>query len=340
LFPPSDPSGVCDNFSDGSTDAFLVHCGEGVDAAALEEWTDLSTAGTPNGCLLSYQTTVTHGVAFTNTEFAAMAAAKMKLTWSPASNIALYGRTTNIPAALSAGITVALGPDWSMGGSQNLLDELRFADNWDNTHWGDNISAEELVHMVTKNAAAVLGLESVLGKLEVGLKADILVIGGDTSRPFDSVVAARPRDVRLVMVGGKVLFGDDQLEAAGPVNPGCETFDACGRNKFLCVAEASTSNLFSQTKDQIEKNLNDALQDLDGIAALPNTDCGSCPTGESCYVRTSVPMANASQCASACASGQACFQTSASGYGCLSINACEPTKTEAFYPVAPLLKCN
>ncbi|MGE0328977.1 MAG: amidohydrolase family protein, partial [Polyangiaceae bacterium] len=199
----------------------------------------------------------------------------------------------------------------------------------------------ELVHMVTKNAAAVLGLESVLGKLEVGLKADIMVIGGDASRPFDSVVAARPRDVRLVMVGGRVLFGDDQLEAAGPANPGCETFDACGRSKFLCVAEASTANLFDQTSTQIEKNLNDALQDLDGVAALSNSDCtGGCGAGQSCYARTSVPMANPSQCSTTCGTGEACFQTSSSGFGCLTINVCAPTKTEAFYPVAPLLKCD
>ncbi|MGE0327550.1 MAG: amidohydrolase family protein, partial [Polyangiaceae bacterium] len=135
LFPPSGAADVCSNFGDGSTDAFLVHCGEGVDAAALKEWSDLG--GLASGCLLDPKTAITHGTAFTATEFAAMATAGMKLTWSPASNIALYGKTTDIPAALNAGVTVALGPDWSMGGSQNLLDELRFADNWDNTHWGD-----------------------------------------------------------------------------------------------------------------------------------------------------------------------------------------------------------
>ena len=39
-----------------------------------------------------------------------MAAYGMKLTWSPKSNVALYGATTDIPAALAAGVLVSLAP--------------------------------------------------------------------------------------------------------------------------------------------------------------------------------------------------------------------------------------
>ena len=111
LFPPSKTAadGVCANFASMKTDAYLIHVGEGTDPAALAEFAKLGTASTTEGCLYAPQTAITHGTAFTSVEFAQMAAANMKLTWSPASNVALYGSTTNIPAALDANVTIALG---------------------------------------------------------------------------------------------------------------------------------------------------------------------------------------------------------------------------------------
>ena len=53
--------------------------------------------------------------------------------------------------ALEKGISVSIAPDWSIGGSQNMLDELRFANQVDDAEWGDVISAKMLVQMATKN---------------------------------------------------------------------------------------------------------------------------------------------------------------------------------------------
>ncbi|MBK9001350.1 MAG: amidohydrolase family protein [Myxococcales bacterium] len=343
IFPPSASSanGVCSNFTSGATDAYLIHVGEGVDSVALNEFSTLNTVTDPDGCLLAPKTTITHGTAFTATQFQAMATAGMKLTWSPASNVALYGKTTDIPAAMVAGVTIALGPDWSMGGSQNMLDELRFADNWDNTRWGDKITTKQIVQMATKNGAAALGLSAVLGSIAPNLKADLFVVGGDVTKPYDAILAARPKDVRLVMVGGVPLFGDDQLKAAGPANPGCETQDICGRSKFLCVAEPSSANKLNQTYVQIKTALDNALLDLDNIAELPAGSCSpACSASQGCFKRTSVAQVAASACNPACGAGQACFQTSASNVGCLSVNACAPKKTKTFTPVAPVVKCN
>ena len=49
------------------------------------------------------------------------------MVWSPLSNLMLYGGTTNIGAARSAGVPLALGSDWSPTGSKNLLNELKIA---------------------------------------------------------------------------------------------------------------------------------------------------------------------------------------------------------------------
>lgn len=273
LFPPSGADAICANLNDGSTDAFFVHTGEGTNAAALNEFTQLFTTSTTDGCLFHTGTTIVHGTALGATEFDSMAANGMGLVWSPASNVFLYGggtdftKTTNIPLALSEGITVALAPDWSMGGSQNLLDELRFADMVDDSQWSDILSPADLVGMVTANAAELLALQANLGELAVGKLADITVIGLEGATPYDAILAAKPEHVRMTIVGGIVLYGDDQLEPLAPQNPGCEALDICGTDKFVCVATTggTTTNLFGQTLAEITTNLGTELAAYDAL---------------------------------------------------------------------------
>ena len=267
LFPPSKASadGVCNNYTAGSTKAYVIHVGEGIDAKALGEFATLGSVSTAAQCLYAPQTAITHGTAFTAAEFATMATHGMKLVWSPASNVALYGATANIPAALDAGVVIALAPDWSMGGSINLLAELRFADAWDDAHFGNRLDAKALVEMVTINAASVVGYADRVGKIEEGMVADLMVVAGDRAAPWDSIVAARPRDVRLTMVGGRVLYGDAGLVAAGPAAPGCEPLDVCGMPKFLCVAESSNLNKLDQTYQQIHDALEAAMTEADSL---------------------------------------------------------------------------
>jgi 5-methylthioadenosine/S-adenosylhomocysteine deaminase len=266
LFPPSSPSTVCQNFASGKTDAYLVHVGEGLDAKAVAEFAKLGTVTTPAGCLYAPQTAITHATSFTATEFAVMAQANMKLIWSPHSNVSLYGQTTDIPAALDAGVNIAIAPDWSMGGSQNMLEELRFADAWDNAHWNDRLSAKDLVVMGTLQGSRALALDAKLGKLEVGHLADLAVFAGDVTAPYDAIVAARPKNVRLVIVDGIPLYGDGALQAAGPAQPGCETIDICGASKFLCVATTATTSKLDQTYAQIHAALGQALTDADAVS--------------------------------------------------------------------------
>lgn len=265
LFPPSKSTGdsTCAAMASGAANAFLIHVGEGVDAKALKEFSTLGSLTTKPDCLYAPQTTITHGVAFTSNEFGIMAAHGMKLTWSPASNVALYDATANIPAALKAGVTVALAPDWSMGGSQNLLDELRFADAWDNAHWNNRLQPKDLVDMVTVNAAEVVGMSDRLGQIKQGYIADLFVVSGSASNPYGAILAATPHEVELVMVGGQVLYGDVAYESVAPGLPGCETVSICAKNKFLCVATATTTDKLNQTYAQIQSALQEALVTAD-----------------------------------------------------------------------------
>jgi hypothetical protein len=145
------------------------------------------------------------------------------------------------------------------------------------------------------------------------------------------------------MVGGKVLYGDDQLQAAGPATPGCEKIDMCGRQKFICVAEATTSDKLDETFAQIKSKLETALTDLDNIKELPASDCNnSCSSSEGCYPNTAYPQVAATNCSATCAAGEKCYRRYKSGgnqYQCLPVNECSPKRTEKFAPVAPVFAC-
>jgi cytosine/adenosine deaminase-related metal-dependent hydrolase len=264
---------VCGNIADGSTDAYVIHVGEGVDATARAEWNKLGTVSSVDGCLYDPHTTIVHGTALGEPELTTVAALGMSLVWSPRSNVFLYGggtdlsKTANVPLALARGINVALAPDWSIGGSQNLLDELRFADLVDNTMWGDTITPRALVQMATTNAARAIGLGGVLGALAPGMKADVMVIGGDRAHPYEALLAARPADVRLVSVGGRALYGDAVLAALGPASPGCEPLEICGASKFVCVAASggTAGNKLGQTLGEVTGTIAAELQRYDDL---------------------------------------------------------------------------
>jgi len=268
---PSESSAqsVCNNFASGNTDAYVVHVAEGVDQTARNEFATLSSRA--GGCLLSPKTTIVHGTALTATEFATMAAHGMRLVWSPKSNMFLYDDTTRVDLAIQAGVsTIALAPDWALGGSVNLLDELRFADQIDQAKFGDILTPARLFQMVTLDAARALAVDGLLGSLEVGKRADLAVIGGYPGDPYGALLLATPAGVRLVMVDGRVLYGDGQLIGAGPGSPGCETVSLCGTSKFLCIAETSTLNKLDQTYANIQQILVQALQDYD-TSVIPAT---------------------------------------------------------------------
>jgi hypothetical protein len=65
----------------------------------------------------------------------------------------------------------------------------------------------QLVEMVTATAASIAGLGGRLGTLEQGRPADLLVLERRHQDPYQSVVAADPSWVQLVMVDGDLANG-------------------------------------------------------------------------------------------------------------------------------------
>ena len=216
------------------TSAFLIHVAEGVDADALAEFATLKAKG-----LLSPGTAVIHGTAFGDEEFRQMGAAGSKLIWSPQSNLALYGRTTRVDLALRHGVPVSLGLDWNPTGSDNLFDELRVAERVNQQQFQGAILDRDWVAMITSHPAQALALDDYIGELRAGLKADVVILSSRAATSGQSLLDARLRDVAAVLVGGQLLYGDnDAMAAAGRAD--CDALTVDGAPKRLCAQTPKT----------------------------------------------------------------------------------------------------
>lgn len=214
----------------GTVAAYMIHLAEGLSARAHEEWTDLLRLG-----LLRPETVIIHGTALTAEDLGAAGAAGAKLVWSPSSNMALYGDTTNVEAALEAGISVSIAPDWTPSGADTMLAELRFARALIAGRWPGLFTDRELLEAGTRSAAINLAIDRDVGTLEVGKYADLLVLAVDPASPYSSAIDARSHEVRLVMVGGVPTFGDPDIVGGLRETPNtCHDLTVCNVIRRAC----------------------------------------------------------------------------------------------------------
>ena len=183
--------------------------------------------------LFSAATVMIHGTALARVHFDQLAAVGGKLVWSPQSNLRLYNETTDIGAALAAGVPVALGADWMPSGSPSLLHEMKVAWQVLSQTPGTPVKAPDLVRMVTSDAAEIAGLADKIGTLEVGRAADLTILQKRLDDPYENVVSAYPSWVELVMIGGDIIYGraDWVAELSTPADYGQVT--AWGRPMLL-----------------------------------------------------------------------------------------------------------
>ncbi len=231
---------------------FMVHLCEGKDASSLAEFYVANVNG-----LVDDRLSVIHGVPLTATEYAIMAAGGSNLVWSPKSNVLLYGTTANIPAALNAGVTVALAPDWTESGEFNILDELRFAESWSNANWSGQISALQFTEFVTVNAAHALGLQDRIGSIEEGKQADLVVIPQFSEDPYADLLDTEAKDVTLTVVNGRPMYGNPTLMQSFPFLSDMESVSICGVPKTM--AWVVWSGFALEGADPVSLILNDLV---------------------------------------------------------------------------------
>jgi cytosine/adenosine deaminase-related metal-dependent hydrolase len=175
----------------GPAPPLCVHLAEGTNAEAAAEVREASAEG-----LLGSGVLAVHLVGVAEQDIATLERAGTGVVWCPSSNAFLLGRTA--PHRLfEARVDVLLGTDALLTGQGTLLDELRTARRL------RYLTEERLNASVGGTAAARLGL--TVPELAEGARADLLML----RRPLPD---ARPRDVGLVMVGGRPVYGDAEYE--------------------------------------------------------------------------------------------------------------------------------
>ena len=205
--------------------ARIVHLAEGLPTSkAHDHFTDLQA---PNGTwAIGPKFVGIHSTALTPSDLAIVDQLGGSIVWSPFSNLALYGGTTDAKTAMDLGIKVALGSDWSPTASKNLLHELKVARIWsDDQQLG--FTDRQLIEMVTVTPAEILGWHGRLGSLEPGKLADITVVSGKTGEPYRHLVDATESDIRVVVIGGIARYGTPAMLAR--LSPVDEQADVAGK---------------------------------------------------------------------------------------------------------------
>ncbi len=214
----------------------VLHVAEGTDRAAHDEFQQLKDRQ-----FLRRGVSIIHGIALTPADFADMALAGAGLIWSPHGHFVLYGRTTDIVSALKAGVTTAIGPDWSPTGSAGMIEEIAFANRYNATSLNHAISDATLVAMATANPAMLAGVGAQLGSIETGKLADLVVLKRKGANPYQALLAATPGDVQLVMIGGEALYGDRVLMRLLLPRATLEDITICGEPKALHIAAGNAA---------------------------------------------------------------------------------------------------
>lgn len=255
---------LAQGIQNGTIDLLAIHIAEGkrTDAASKNEINLLDDAH-----LLTSHTALVHGTALAADDFARLHAAGAGLVWSPRSNMELYGETTDIGSAIANDVPVAIAPDWSPSGSNNTLAELHYASALDPAATGASLTPEDLFKMATIVPARIARIDDKVGALKVGLYADLFLVPGDSAKPYDALVNAKPQDVELVMVGGEPVYGTaDDLAALGATST--EDIAVCGTHRTLNSASLQNGPLAVAMT-----NIDKALK-KNGSTLAPLAECG------------------------------------------------------------------
>jgi cytosine/adenosine deaminase-related metal-dependent hydrolase len=171
--------------------------------------------------LLGPKTVLVHMVWLTQEDIHLLASTHTSVSHNPSSNSKLASGVCKVPQMLASGVNVALGCD---GGPSNndydMIREMKLAAILHKavTHDPLIVPAETVLEMATINGARALGLEHEIGSLELGKKADLIVVDLNRLHTTPSinhvstlVYAATGGEVDTVVVDGKIVVKDGTL---------------------------------------------------------------------------------------------------------------------------------
>lgn len=167
-----------------------------------------------------------HCVQADETEQTLLAHDGTRVAHCPSSNLKLASGVAPIVEMLQLGITVGLGADGApCNNNLNVWQEMRLAGLLQKLRHGPAaLPARTVVELATINGAKCLGWEDQIGSLEIGKKADLVMLrmdglhaipGGDD--PYSQIVyATSASDVQLTVVDGRVCYENGEYPRLDP----------------------------------------------------------------------------------------------------------------------------
>lgn len=165
--------------------------------------------------LLGPDAVFSHSINLTEKEIELCRQTDTKIVHNPSAIMSILGRCP-VPELLDAGVTVSLGSDGTAPDrSYDMFRHMAQCMHYHRTfyHDPDYLPPGKVLEMVTIDGARVLGMDKEIGSLEVGKRADIILV--DMFKPhlvplnmpvFRTVYFANGADVDTVLVDGKVLM--------------------------------------------------------------------------------------------------------------------------------------
>lgn len=140
---------------------------------------------------------------------------------NPQSNMKLASGVAPVPKMITEGVFVGLGTDGAASNNDlNMWEEMDTVAKLHKVFSGDPkvISAQQAFELATIRGAQALHLEKEIGSLEIGKRADILIIDRDTLNQIplyniysDLVYATKASDVQTVIINGRIVMRDRRL---------------------------------------------------------------------------------------------------------------------------------
>jgi 5-methylthioadenosine/S-adenosylhomocysteine deaminase len=176
--------------------------------------------------LLGEDLIAAHAIHLNDEEMDLLSQNGVRIVHVPESNMKLSSGVARVSDMVKMGLTVGLGTDGCA--SNNNLDLFQEMDTAAKigkvfTHDPVNMDAETVLKMATSWGGEILGLEREIGSIEVGKKADIIVVDIQSPHlvplynPTSTIVySANGADVKDVIVNGQILMKDRNFRTLDP----------------------------------------------------------------------------------------------------------------------------
>ncbi|MCD6138541.1 MAG: amidohydrolase [Deltaproteobacteria bacterium] len=172
--------------------------------------------------VLNPLTLVVHAIWVDDADIECMAKRDVRVSVTTESEMKLASGVAPLPAFLDRGIAVGIGTDGAASNNNlDMFQEMGFAARLHKAILLDPtvLGARQVLTLATMGGAEAIGLAGEIGSLEVGKKADLIIV--DTSKPhltplYDPfshlVYAASGGDVRVVVINGRIVVKNRKLQ--------------------------------------------------------------------------------------------------------------------------------